>query len=57
MVITDEPRGGYDRLSDAKQSEIRVLAGVEFTRRGRPKPIAGISQSYYLLCKLLNQSL
>lgn len=40
LVITDEPRGGYDRLSDAKQSEIRVLAGVEFTRRGRPKPTA-----------------
>lgn len=40
MVITDEPRGGFDRLTDAKQSEIRVLAGVEFTRRGRPKPTA-----------------
>uniref|UniRef100_A0A4Y0BHE4 DOMON domain-containing protein n=1 Tax=Anopheles funestus TaxID=62324 RepID=A0A4Y0BHE4_ANOFN len=40
LVITDEPHGGFDRLSDARQSEIRVLAGVEFTRRGRPKPIA-----------------
>lgn len=40
LVITDESRGGFDRLSDAKQSEIRVLAGVEFTRRGRPKPTA-----------------
>lgn len=40
MVITDEPRGGFDRLSEARQSEIRVLAGVEFTRRGRPKPTA-----------------
>ncbi|XP_016979035.2 protein Skeletor, isoforms B/C [Drosophila rhopaloa] len=40
LVITDDPQGGYDRLSDAKQSEIRVLAGVEFTRRGRPKPTA-----------------
>lgn len=40
MVITDEPHGGFDRLTDAKQSEIRVLAGVEFTRRGRPKPTA-----------------
>ncbi|XP_030381762.1 protein Skeletor, isoforms B/C [Scaptodrosophila lebanonensis] len=40
MVITDEPKGGYDRLTDAKQREIRVLAGVEFTRRGRPKPTA-----------------
>jgi hypothetical protein len=40
MVITDEPHGGYDRLSDTKQSEIRVLAGVEYSRRGRPKPTA-----------------
>jgi hypothetical protein len=40
MVITDEPRGGYDRLSDLKQTEIRVLAGVEYSRRGRPKPTA-----------------
>lgn len=39
-VITDEPRGGFDRLTEAKQNEIRVLAGVEFTRRGRPKPTA-----------------
>lgn len=42
LVITDEPRGGFDRLTEAKQNEIRVLAGVEFTRRGRPKPTAGI---------------
>jgi hypothetical protein len=40
FVITDEPRGGFDRLSDSKQSEVRVLAGVEFTRRGCPKPTA-----------------
>ncbi|XP_037030549.1 protein Skeletor, isoforms B/C [Bradysia coprophila] len=40
LVITDEPRGGFDRLTEAKQNEIRVLAGVEFTRRGRPKPTA-----------------
>ncbi|CRK86870.1 CLUMA_CG000695, isoform A [Clunio marinus] len=40
MVITDEPHGGFDRLSDLKQSEIRVLAGVEYSRRGRPKPTA-----------------
>lgn len=41
MVITDEPRGGFDRLTEAKQNEIRVLAGVEFSRRGRPKATAG----------------
>lgn len=43
LVITDEQRGGFDRLTEAKQNEIRVLAGVEFTRRGRPKPTAGKS--------------
>jgi hypothetical protein len=42
LIITDEPIGGFDKLSDSNQKEIRVLAGVEFTRRGRPKPtVAG----------------
>lgn len=27
-------------MTEAKQNEIRVLAGVEFTRRGRPRPTA-----------------
>lgn len=40
LVITDEKSGGFNRLTEAKQNEIRVLAGVEFTRRGRPKPTA-----------------
>ncbi|XP_051164876.1 protein Skeletor, isoforms B/C [Leptopilina boulardi] len=40
LIITDEPHGGYDRLSDSAQSKVRVLAGVEFTRRGRPRPTA-----------------
>lgn len=40
LVITDEKFGGFNRLTEAKQNEIRVLAGVEFTRRGRPKPTA-----------------
>lgn len=40
LVITDERSGGFNRLTEAKQNEIRVLAGVEFTRRGRPKPTA-----------------
>ncbi|XP_015594898.1 protein Skeletor, isoforms B/C [Cephus cinctus] len=40
IIITDEPHGGYDRLSDTAQSKVRVLAGVEFTRRGRPRPTA-----------------
>lgn len=38
LIITDEPVGGFDRLSDSKQKEVRVLAGVEFSRRGRSKP-------------------
>lgn len=41
LIITDEPHGGFDRLSDQAQSKVRVLAGVEFTRRGRPRPTAG----------------
>lgn len=40
LIITTEPHGGYDRLSDAAQNRIRVLAGVEFTRRGQPRPTA-----------------
>ncbi|XP_018392527.1 PREDICTED: uncharacterized protein LOC108771679 [Cyphomyrmex costatus] len=40
LIITDEPHGGYDTLSDLAQSKIRVLAGVELTRRGRPRPTA-----------------
>ncbi|XP_077288132.1 cytochrome and DOMON domain-containing protein knickkopf [Arctopsyche grandis] len=40
LIISVDPHGGFDRLSDAAQKNIRVLAGVEFTRRGRPRPIA-----------------
>lgn len=41
LIITDEPHGGFDRLSDEAQSKVRVLAGVEYSRRGRPRPTAG----------------
>lgn len=41
LIITDEPRGGFDKLSDEQQSKVRVLAGVEYSRRGRPRPTAG----------------
>ncbi|KAF4533130.1 hypothetical protein B566_EDAN007941 [Ephemera danica] len=34
LIITDEPVGGYDRLSDGAQKAVRVLAGIEFSRRG-----------------------
>lgn len=40
LIITDDPHGGYDRLTDVAQSKIRVLAGVEYSRRGRPKSTA-----------------
>lgn len=53
MVITDEPRGGFDRLTEAKQNEIRVLAGVEFSRRGRPKATAGEEDIFiYIFCNM-----
>ena len=48
LIITNEPHGGYDKLSDAAQSTIRVLAGVEFTRRGQPRPTAGIYMVLFL---------
>lgn len=41
LIITDEPHGGYDKLTDDGQSKVRVLAGVEYSRRGRPRPTAG----------------
>nr|XP_023011646.1 protein Skeletor, isoforms B/C [Leptinotarsa decemlineata] len=40
LIITDEPHGGFDKLSDEAQSKIRVLVGVEYSRRGRPRPTA-----------------
>lgn len=40
LIITDEPHGGFDRLTDEAQSKVRVLAGVEYSRRGRPRPTA-----------------
>lgn len=41
LIITDEPHGGFDKLTDEQQSKIRVLAGVEYSRRGRPRPTVG----------------
>lgn len=43
LIITDEPHGGYDTLTDIVRNNIRVLAGVELTRRGQPQPTAGIT--------------
>ena len=41
LIITDEPIGGYEQLTEEQRKDVRVLAGVEFTRRGQPRPIAG----------------
>jgi hypothetical protein len=41
FIITDESHGGFDRLNEEAQRKVRVLAGVEFTRRGQPRPTAG----------------
>ncbi|CAG0919956.1 unnamed protein product [Notodromas monacha] len=40
FIITDEPHGGYGLLTDEERQEIRTLAGVTFTRRGLPGPVA-----------------
>jgi len=34
FIITDEPVGGYNRLTEKQRRNVRVLAGVKFTRRG-----------------------
>lgn len=38
LMISDEPRGGYESMSEEERRQVRVLAGVEFTRRGQPRP-------------------
>lgn len=44
LIITDEPHGGYDKLTEADKSRVRVLAGVEYSRRGKPQPTSGKTQ-------------
>lgn len=34
FVITSDATGGFERFSDEQKNEVRILAGVEFTRRG-----------------------
>ena len=45
FVISTDPVGGFDRLSNEKNyPRVRVLAGLEYTRRGAPRTTAsGIS--------------
>jgi len=40
LIITDEPVGGYEQMTEEERKKTRVLAGVEFTRRGQPRPTA-----------------
>ena len=47
FIITNDRHGGFDALSDTAQDQIKVFAGVEFTRRGRPRPTSG---KYYYNC-------
>lgn len=45
LIITDEPVGGYEQMTEEERKKTRVLAGVEFTRRGQPRPTAGTIQN------------
>ncbi|KAF9811082.1 hypothetical protein SFRURICE_012481 [Spodoptera frugiperda] len=40
LIVTAEPLGGLERLSEPAQRQARVLAGVHYTRRGRLAPTA-----------------
>lgn len=38
LIISDEPNGGLERRSEEANRHIRVLAGVQYTLRGQPRP-------------------
>ncbi|KAL0861188.1 hypothetical protein ABMA27_009670 [Loxostege sticticalis] len=40
LIVTASAHGGLERLSDAEQRAVRVLAGVHYPRRGRIAPTA-----------------
>jgi len=51
LIITDEPHGGYEHLSEQAQKQVKVLAGVQFTLRGQPRPVAGNTRCFcYIHC-------
>ena len=33
-MISSDPVGGFERLTEQQRRDVRLLAGVEFTRRG-----------------------
>ncbi|XP_014255074.1 protein Skeletor, isoforms B/C [Cimex lectularius] len=38
LIITDEPHGGLERRTEESNRNIRILAGVQYTLRGQPRP-------------------
>ncbi|KAH8026983.1 hypothetical protein HPB51_000694 [Rhipicephalus microplus] len=40
LYITDSSSGGYARLTEAERQGVKIYAGIQFDRRGRPQPSA-----------------
>ncbi|KAK8756167.1 hypothetical protein V5799_001132 [Amblyomma americanum] len=40
LYITDSRAGGYARLTEQERQSVKVYAGIQFDRRGRPQPSA-----------------
>lgn len=40
LYITDSPAGGYARLTEKERQGVKIYAGIQFDRRGRPQPSA-----------------
>ncbi|XP_037501293.1 LOW QUALITY PROTEIN: protein Skeletor, isoforms B/C-like [Rhipicephalus sanguineus] len=40
LYITDSPSGGYARLTETEEQGVKIYAGIQFDRRGRPQPSA-----------------
>lgn len=38
FYITDDPNGGYSKLKEEERKNVRIFAGIEFDRKGRPNP-------------------
>ncbi|XP_027842115.2 protein Skeletor, isoforms B/C [Aphis gossypii] len=38
FIITDEPNGGYDGMTEVAQKHTRILAGVQYTLRRQARP-------------------
>lgn len=56
LIITDDPHGGYEHLNEQAQKQVKVLAGIQFTLRGQPRPTTGkicLRKTYNVLRFLL----